>query len=403
MSAQDPLQTTNTATTTTAPKRVALLGSTGSIGTQTLEVIAAQPERYTIVALASRGERIAEFNDQIQRFRPLLVAVDEPEQGAAIDFPAERVVVGAEGLTAVATIPEADIVVIATSGHAAIRPTIAAIEAGKEIALANKETIVCAGEIVIATAKAHDTLIRPIDSEHSALWQGLQGSPGINAVARLIITGSGGPFRSLQSAELATVSPQRALKHPTWPTMGGKITIDSATLMNKGLEVIEAHWLFNLPFAQIDVIIHPQSTIHSLVEFVDGAVIAQLGLPDMRLPIAYALAYPERPALSFPRLELTKLAQLTFEEPDHERFPCLRLAYQAGEAGGLLPTILSAADDLAIAAFMHGDLPFTGIPQVIEATLAAYSDSTPVTLEAIEGVDQWARNYAQKTIQQFKG
>ncbi len=382
----------------TTPTRITLLGSTGSVGTQTLEVVAAQPERYSVVGLAARGGRIAELNEQIRRFNPLVVAIEEEGDREAIDFPPDRVLVGAAGLLALATLPEADIAVIATSGHAAIRPTLAAIEAGKELALANKETIVCAGELVTAAARSRGLTIRPIDSEHSALWQALQGAPGIAAVRRLIITGSGGPFRALPAAELAQVSPQRALQHPPWPTMGGKITIDSATLMNKGLEVIEAHWLFDLPFAQIDVIIHPQSTVHSLVEFVDGAILAQLGLPDMRLPIAYALAYPDRPALPFPRLDLTKIGQLAFEEPDRERFPCLKLAYQAGEAGGLMPTILSAADDEAIAAFMRGDLPFTGIAEIIESALDAYAGETTVTLEAIDAADQWARDFARAMI-----
>jgi 1-deoxy-D-xylulose-5-phosphate reductoisomerase len=382
----------------TAPLRLALLGSTGSIGTQTLEVVEAQPERYSVVGLAARGGRIDELNDQIRRFKPLVVAIEEESDRAAIEFPADRVLVGAEGLIAVATLPEADMAVIATSGHAAIRPTLAAIEAGKEIALANKETVVCAGALVTAAARARGITIRPIDSEHSALWQSLQGAPGTAAIRRLIITGSGGPFRTLPAAELAQVSPQRALQHPTWPTMGGKITIDSATLMNKGLEVIEAHWLFDLPFAQIDVIIHPQSTVHSLVEFVDGAVLAQLGLPDMRLPIAYALAYPERPPLPFPRLDLTKAGQLAFEEPDQERFPCLRLAYQAGEAGGLMPTVLSAADEAAVAAFMRGDLAFTGIAETIEAALNAYTGESAVSLESIEAADHWARDYSRERI-----
>jgi len=380
------------------PLRIALLGCTGSIGTQTLEVLEAQPGRFSIVALAARGGRIAVLNEQIRRFNPLVVAIEDESERDAVDFPADRILTGAEGLQAVATLPEADLIVIATSGHAAIRPTLAAIEAGKEIALANKETIVCAGELVIAAAQAQGLTIRPIDSEHSALWQSLQGSPGIKAVQRLIITGSGGPFRTLSAAEIKEVTPQRALQHPTWPTMGGKITIDSATLMNKGLEVIEAHWLFNLPYDQIDVIIHPQSTVHSLVEYIDGAIVAQLGMADMRGPIAYALTYPERPALPFPRLNLAQAGQLTFEEPDHERFSCLKLAYQAGRAGGLMPTVLSAADEEAVAAFLRGDLGFVGIARTIEAALAAYTGPSTVSLEGIEEADRWARDYARDAI-----
>lgn len=381
-----------------APLRIALLGCTGSIGTQTLEVLEARPGRFSVVALAARGGRIDSLNEQIRRFSPLVVAIEDESEREAVDFPADRILTGAAGLEAAATLPEADLIVIATSGHAAIRPTLAAIEAGKEIALANKETIVCAGELVLAAAQAQGITIRPIDSEHSALWQSLQGSPGIGAVQRLIITGSGGPFRTLSATEIEKVTPQRALQHPTWPTMGGKITIDSATLMNKGLEVIEAHWLFDLPYDQIDVIIHPQSTVHSLVEYIDGAIVAQLGMADMRVPIAYALSYPERPALPFPRLNLTEAGQLSFEEPNHERFPCLKLAYQSGRAGGLMPTVLSAADEEAVAAFLRGDLGFTGIPQMIESTLAAYTGPGLVSLEGIEEADRWAREYTRNAI-----
>jgi 1-deoxy-D-xylulose-5-phosphate reductoisomerase len=379
------------------PVRVAILGSTGSVGQQTLEVIAAQPERFSIVGLGARGGQPELLNEQIRRFNPRLIAIEDETATAAITFPHDRIVTGATGLETLATLPEADLVLVATSGHVAIRPTLAAIAAGKELALANKETIVCAGEIVTAAARAAGIMIRPVDSEHSALWQSLQGAPGIAAVRRLLITGSGGPFRGFGAAELAAVTPQSALRHPTWPIMGGKITIDSASLMNKGLEVIEAHWLFDLPFDQIEVLIHPQSIVHSLVEYVDGAVLAQLGLPDMRLPIAYALNYPERPPLPFPRLDLLQSGQLTFEAPDLALFPCLRLSYEAGRAGGLQPTVLSAADEEAVGAFLRGDLSFTGIPTVIEATLAAYSGTMTVSLEAIEEADRWARAHARET------
>ncbi len=318
----------------TTPQRIVVLGSTGSVGRQTLEVVGASPERFGVVGLAARGGNLALLNEQIRRFRPLVVAIEDEGGREGVAHPADRVLTGAAGLLALATLPEADLVVIATSGHAAIRPTLAAIEADKGIALANKETIVCAGAMVTAAARARGTVIRPVDSEHSALWQCAQGSPG-SAVRRLLITGSGGPFRRLDAATLATVTPQAALKHPTWPTMGGKITIDSASLMNKGLEVIEAHWLFNLPFERIEVVIHPQSIVHGMVEFDDGATMAQLALPDMRLPIAYALNWPERPELPFPRLDLLAAGKLEFEEPDPGRFPCLRLAYEAGRASDL--------------------------------------------------------------------
>lgn len=380
------------------PLRIALLGSTGSIGQQTLEVIAAQPAHFSIVGLGARGEQPALLNAQIRQFNPLLVAVEDDAAATKLTFPTDRIVTGAVGLTTLATLPEADLVVVATSGHVAIRPTLAAITAGKALALANKETIVCAGEIVTAAAREHGIAIRPIDSEHSALWQSLQGSPDTTAVRRLIITGSGGPFREHSATALATVTPQNALRHPTWPTMGGKVTIDSASLMNKGLEVIEARWLFNLSFDQIEVLIHPQSIVHGLIEYIDGATVAQLGLPDMRLPIAYALTYPERLPLPFPRLDLSQVGQLTFEPPDLERFPALRLAYQAGRAGGLQPTVLSAADEEAVAAFLRGDLPFTGIPRLIEATLTAYSGTMTVSMDAIEEADAWARRYAREFI-----
>ena len=382
----------------TTPQRIVVLGSTGSVGRQTLEVIEAQPERFTVVGLAARGGQLALLNEQIGRFKPTLVAVEADTDRGAVAHPADRVLAGPEGLLALATLSEADLIVIATSGHAAIRPTLAAIEAGKGVALANKETIVCAGELVMAAARAHRTTIRPLDSEHSALWQAAQGAAGAVSVQRLIVTGSGGPFRRLAATELATVTPQAALRHPTWPSMGGKITIDSASLMNKGLEVIEARWLFDLPFERIDVVIHPQSIVHGLVEFADGAMLAQLALPDMRLPIAYALAWPARPALPYPRLDLLQVAKLEFEAPDPARFPCLRLAYEAGRAGGLLPTVLSAADEVAVEAFLRGALPFTGIPALIEAALAAYDGTAVVSLEAIEAADRWTQAFGQRFV-----
>ena len=382
-----------------SPTRLVILGSTGSIGTQTLEVVAAQPDRWRVVGLAARGGRLDLLNEQIRRFGPLVVGVEDGADAGQVAHPAGRVVAGPAGLLALATLPEADLIVIASSGHAAIRPTLAAIEAGKEVALANKETIVCAGEIVTAAARERGIAIRPIDSEHSALWQCLQGSPGPASVLRLIVTGSGGPFRRLDAAALAAVTPEQALRHPTWPSMGGKITIDSASLMNKGLEVIEARWLFDLPLDRIDVLIHPQSVVHSLVEFVDGAVLAQLGLPDMRLPIAYALAYPERPPLPFPRLDLLRAKALEFEAPDRARFPCLDLAYQAGRAGGLMPTVLSAADEEAVAAFLRGAVPFTAIPAAIEAALAAYAGTQVVSPEAIDAADHWTRAFVRGYIQ----
>ncbi|MDP9374852.1 MAG: 1-deoxy-D-xylulose-5-phosphate reductoisomerase [Chloroflexota bacterium] len=377
-------------------KRIVLLGSTGSIGRQTLEVVAAEPERLRIVALAAGGN-VALLNEQIRRFQPATVAVRNETDRAAVELPSERVLHGPEGLLALATLPEADLVVVATSGHAAIRPTLAAIGAGKGLALANKETIVCAGELVTAAARARDVIIRPIDSEHSALWQCLHGSRGPEDVARLVVTGSGGPFRTLPAAALASVTPAQALKHPTW-SMGHKITIDSATLMNKGLEVIEARWLFGLPLDRIAVLLNPQSIVHALVEYRDGSVLAQLAPPDMRLPIAYALSYPDRAPLPFPRLDLAKIGTLTFEEPDLGRFPSLRLAYEAGRAGGLYPTVLSAADEEAVSAFLRGAIPFTRIPALIDAALELFPDAGAVTPETIEEADRWARAQVRELL-----
>ncbi len=377
-------------------KRIVLLGSTGSIGRQTLEVVAAEPERLRIVALAAGGN-VALLNEQIRRFQPATVAVRGETDRAAVELPPERVLHGPEGLLALATLPEADLVVVATSGHAAIRPTLAAIGAGKGLALANKETIVCAGELVTAAARARDVIIRPIDSEHSALWQCLHGSRGPEDVARLVVTGSGGPFRTLPAAALASVTPAQALKHPTW-SMGHKITIDSATLMNKGLEVIEARWLFGLPLDRIAVLLNPQSIVHALVEYRDGSVLAQLAPPDMRLPIAYALSYPDRAPLPFPRLDLAKIGTLTFEEPDLGRFPSLRLAYEAGRAGGLYPTVLSAADEEAVSAFLRGAIPFTRIPALIDAALELFPDAGAVTPETIEEADRWARAQVRELL-----
>lgn len=385
------------------PQRIVILGCTGSIGRQTLEVVEAQPDRFSVVGLATRGGNLTLLNEQIRRFRPQVVAIEREQDHAQVEHPGDRVLIGPEGLLALATLPEADLIVIATSGHAAIRPTLAAIEANKAIALANKETIVCAGEIVMAAARERSITIRPVDSEHSALWQCVQGNPAGAALERLIITGSGGPFRQLPAADFATITPQGALKHPTWPTMGGKITIDSASLMNKGLEVIEARWLFDLPFERIEVVIHPQSIVHGMVEFADGATMAQLATPDMRLPIAYALTWPERTPLPFPRLDLLRAGRLEFEAPDLARFPCLRLAYEAGRAGGLLPTVLSAADEVAVAAFMAGTLPFTALPNLIEAALAAYDGTDTVSLAAIEEADRWTHEFGKGYVATARG
>jgi 1-deoxy-D-xylulose-5-phosphate reductoisomerase len=364
---------------------IAVLGSTGSIGLQTLSVIDEHLARFRVVALAARtaSER---FLDQVARYCPEVAAVFEwdPafEETEAINA------LGIDGLIEVATHPSVDIVVVASSGNVAIVPTIRALELGKTVALANKETLVCAGEIIAPLVEVGGAWIRPIDSEHCAIWQALDGSP-IEQVSRVILTASGGPFRNLPSSKLGEVTAADALMHPTW-SMGDKITVDSATLMNKGLEIIEAHWLFGLPYEKVEVLVHPESVVHSLVEFVDGAQIAQLGLPDMRLPIQYALTYPERLKLSTHRLDLAEIGNLHFEQPDTQRFPALRLAREAGIRGRTYPTVLSAADDEAVKAFLAGGLRFTDIPAAVELVVEKHQPED-VTLESIWEADRWAR------------
>lgn len=378
------------------PTRVAVLGSTGSVGRQTLDVIDSFPDRFRVVALAARSKSPT-FLDQVQRYRPTIAAVAEHD-GSALSG-AARSLAGPAGLMAAAIDDEVDVVVVATSGHDAIAPTMSAIQHGKTIALANKETLVCAGELIMPLARRHGVQIRPVDSEHSAIWQALGTTP-MCEVSRIIITASGGPFRSTPADELVSVTVRDALVHPTW-SMGEKITLDSATLMNKGLEVIEAHWLFDLPYSQIDVVVHPESIVHSLVEFVDGSQIAQLGLPDMRLPIQYALAYPERLPRTSQRLDLSSIAALHFEPPDDERFPCLRLAREAGLAGKTYPTVLSAADDVAVHAFARGVIGFFDIASVLQEVLDRHTTAESFSLEEIRAADRWARDAAEKAIQKI--
>lgn len=371
---------------------VAILGSTGSIGRQTLDVIDEHADRFRVVALAARTAS-DRFLDQVERYRPEITAVYD--WTPALDGRAGPISLGNEGLAAATTHPSVDIVVVASSGHVAIVPTIRALEWGKTIALANKETLVCAGEIIAPLVASGFASLRPIDSEHCAIWQALDGSP-IEQVRRILLTASGGPFRTTPAIELARVTVAQALSHPTW-SMGDKITVDSATLMNKGLEIIEAHWLFGLPYEQIDVLVHPESVVHSLVEFVDGAQLAQLGVPDMRVPIQYALTYPERMSLLSDRLDLAEVGVLHFERPDIIRFPALRLAREAGIAGRTFPTVLSAADDEAVAAFLAGELRFVDVPATIEIVLEKHQP-TEVTLESIFESDRWARAAAREAI-----
>ncbi len=376
-------------------KRLAIIGSTGSIGTSALAVVDAHPDRLQVVSLAA-GDNAALLAEQVAKYRPLAVAM-ATEAGAerlratGVALPGE-VRTGSDGLIAVATHPDVDIVLYASSGSVALEAVLAAIEAGKTIALANKEVLVMAGELVTAAARRRQVAILPVDSEHNAIHQCLHGHDGLH-VRRLILTASGGPFRGRSAEALDQVTVADALKHPTWQ-MGRKITIDSATLMNKGLEVIEAHWLFGVRPDQIDVVIHPQSVVHSLVEFVDGSMLAQLGVTDMRLPIQYACSYPDRWAAPVPPLDLTRAATLQFEPPALDLFPCLGLAYRALHAGGDVPCVLNAANEVAVASFLEGRIGFTDIPRVIESTLAAHVPAPADTLMAVRRADAWARAHA---------
>ncbi len=347
-------------------KNIAVLGSTGSIGTQTLEIVREQGD-ITVSALAA-GSNIALLERQIREFSPKLACVFDEEKAKELRVKAAdtatKIVSGMEGLIEVATIPESEIIVTAIVGMLGIRPTVAAIRAGKAIALANKETLVTAGHIIMPMAKEHHVPILPVDSEHSAIFQSLQGNEG-NRIARILLTASGGPFRGRTKEQLKDIRVEDALKHPNW-SMGRKITVDSSTLVNKGLEVMEAKWLFGVKAEQIQVVVHPQSVIHSAVEYEDGAVIAQLGTPDMRLPIQYALYYPERRSLSGKRLNLFELGSLTFEQPDTETFRGLSLAYEAMERGGNMPAIFNAANERAVALFLEHRISWTGITELIE-------------------------------------
>lgn len=375
--------------------RLAILGSTGSIGQQTLDVVRQLPERFSVVALAA-GSNLDLLGDQVQEFRPSLISTISADQSH--NFPDCECMNGDSGLSAVATHPDADMVVVATTGHSAIVPTIQALREGKEVALANKEVIVCAGEIIMREAVEAGIAIRPIDSEHSAIWQCLLARGTTDDVAKITLTASGGALRDIPLDQLPDVTVDQALAHPNW-VMGAKVTIDSATLMNKGLEVIEARWLFDTEFDNLDVVIHPQSLIHSMVTFTDGSTMAQLGIPDMRVPIQYALTAPERIAAPDRHLDLTAMGTLEFRPPDLERFPALKLANQAGRAGLTYPTVLSAVDEIAVDQFLAGNIRFGDITDLVDRTLQAHIPSgTQVTLEAIQEADRWAREFADQLI-----
>ncbi len=365
-------------------KRLAVLGSTGSIGQQTLDVVRALPHKFRIVGLAAGNNRDL-LAEQITEFKPRFVCYHGKDaSGRLADTDYELL-----SLEDIAHHPEVDRVVIATSGKSGLSPTLAAVRAGKTVCLANKESLVMAGKIIGEEARLNGAQILPIDSEHSAIWQCLSGEG--QEVARLILTASGGPFRNYSSSQLNEVAVEQALKHPSWQ-MGPKVTIDSATLMNKGLEVIEAHWLFDMPFERIEVLIHPQSIIHSMVEFIDGSVKAQLSYPDMRLPIQYALSYPERlPNPQLPRLDWNRINNLTFEPPDLDTFPCLKLAIEAGKKGGTYPAVLCGADEAAVELFLSRRIRFGDIASYVGQTLEQHQAIANPTLEEIVAADAWAR------------
>ncbi|RMG73800.1 MAG: 1-deoxy-D-xylulose-5-phosphate reductoisomerase [Nitrospirae bacterium] len=368
-------------------KRLSILGSTGSIGRATLDIVRRYPEHFRVVGLAA-ASNVELMAEQIKSFNPLMVALYDSASAEDIArrFPELRVLSGTEGLIEVATMEEADFVLSAISGSSGLLPTYEAVRAGKTIGLANKETLVMAGELINREAKA---AIIPVDSEHSAIFQCLQGHR-TEDVRKLILTASGGPFRGMKRKELEAVTGEDALKHPTWQ-MGRKVTIDSATLMNKGLEVIEAHHLFGFRPEQIDVVIHHQSIVHSMVEFIDGSLIAQLSVPDMRGPIAYALSYPERLPDVLNRCSLSELKTLSFESPDLETFSCLRLCYRAIELGGTAPAVINAADEKAVDAFLKGFIGFNDIPAIIEEILSAHRPAPVETISDVLEADQWAR------------
>jgi 1-deoxy-D-xylulose-5-phosphate reductoisomerase len=377
-------------------KRVAILGSTGSIGRSALAVIDAHPDRLQVVALAA-GENDERFAEQIARYKPKAVAMGSGEACDRVRArgPFAGVTVagaGPEGLAAVACHPDADVVLCASSGTDGLEAVLAAIACRKTIALANKEVLVMAGALVTEAAQHYGVPILPVDSEHNAIHQCLHGRSS-SELRRLVLTASGGPFRGRTREQLSSVTAAEALKHPTWQ-MGRKITIDSATLMNKGLEVIEARWLFDVTAQQIDVVIHPQSVVHSMVELVDGSVIAQLGVTDMRLPIQYAFSYPDRWSAPLPPLDLVKAGHLDFDSPDRRAFPCLNLAYRALEFERSLPVVLNAANEVAVARFLEGRLPFTAIPDVIEASMSAHTSKNVTTLAEVRALDAWARQHA---------
>lgn len=374
-------------------KKIAILGSTGSIGTQTLEIVRAN-EDLQVAALAA-GTNVELMEKQIREFKPELAVMWSAE--AATDLKERvsdmqvKILSGMDGLLELAVLPPVEVLVTAIVGMIGIRPTIAAIEAGKTIALANKETLVCAGHIIMPLAKQKGVSILPVDSEHSAIFQSMNGEPA-NRISKILLTASGGPFRGKTLEELRYIKPEHALKHPNW-SMGRKITIDSSTLVNKGLEVIEARWLFDVDFSQIQVVVHPQSVIHSMVEYADGGIMAQLGTPDMKLPIQYALFYPDRRFLEGKRLDFYELANITFEKPDTDTFRGLKLAYEAGKTGGSMPTVLNAANEKAVSLFLDGRIAYLQIAEIIEACMQHHKKVENPNVEQILAAEKETYEY----------
>ena len=381
-------------------KRLAILGSTGSIGVNTLDILRQFPEKFEVVSL-SAGVNIQLLKKQILQFRPKLVSVLNKELSETLRRellnPPIEIVHGVEGLIRVATHPEVDQVVSAIVGAVGLIPTLSAIKTGKTIALANKESLVMAGKIMMNEAKQNHAEILPVDSEHSAIFQSLLGHQKED-IHRLILTASGGPFLNLPTKRLHEVTVKEALNHPHWE-MGKKVTIDSASLMNKGLEVIEAHWLFNIPVEKIMVQIHPQSVVHSMVEYIDGSIVAQMGIADMRIPISYALSFPHRLPLNLSPLDLSQIGGLTFFPPDQERFPCLRLAYRSIEIGETMPAILNAANEIAVNAFLEGSLKFTDVPLLLQRVMEEHEVKSVHTIEDILRADQWARERSKAILE----
>ncbi|MEO0967395.1 MAG: 1-deoxy-D-xylulose-5-phosphate reductoisomerase [Cyanobacteria bacterium J06639_18] len=388
-------------------KAITLLGSTGSIGTQTLEIVAQYPEKFRIVGIAA-GRNVEMLADQIRQFKPNIAAIFAEEKLPALREaikdvdPQPILLAGNEGVIEVARHGDAETVVTGIVGCAGLLPTIAAIEAGKNIALANKETLIAGGPVVLPLVAKHGVKLLPADSEHSAIFQCLQGVPE-GGLRKILLTASGGAFRDWATEKLSQVTVADALKHPNW-SMGRKITVDSATLMNKGLEVIEAHFLFGLDYSNIQIVIHPQSIIHSLIELQDTSVLAQLGWPDMRLPLLYALSFPERIYTEWERLDLVKAGNLTFREPDHQKYPCMNLAYAAGQAGGSMPAVLNAANEQAVALFLEEKIKFLDIPRSIELVCDRHRDHNRLNpaLDDILTADRWARQEVLQVTQELK-